>query len=178
MKFPVFLGAVLCMQHVACQHFRLNPKSMVAVMTKRTKFVESKLLCGGAIIDDLWVLTAAQCTINQNISTIHVKAGSVYLKFTKPYHVVEIHDHPSYDSIRGIHDISLIKVERSMTRNASRAIKIPYATNVEKHYEDIGVSIAGWGLLSVSIKCLCSTMFKQKYVILCSLIRNTVNPFL
>lgn len=149
MKLLVLLGAVvLCMQQVTCQYYYGNYEYMVSIVKK----TDNKLICGGAVIDDHWVLTAAQCTKNHNISTIQVGSGSLYLENADRYDVVEIHDHPLYDSTHGINDISLIKVKDSMTSQQFGTGAIPYAKEV-KSYEDVDVVIAGWGL-TVSIESL------------------------
>lgn len=158
MKLIVLLAAVLCMQQAACQYYWGNYEYMVSIVTK----TNNKLLCGGAVIDDLWVLTAAQCTKNQNVSTIQIGSGSLYLERADRYDVVEILNHPLYDESYGIHDIALIKVSKSMISDDFGAGKIPYA-KVETNYEDVDTVIAGWGLtVSISLIKRCKNKVLKK----------------
>ncbi|XP_061515912.1 ovochymase-2 isoform X1 [Anopheles gambiae] len=79
--------------------------------------------CGGSIIDENTILTAAHCVFLVNgllpVSRISVHLGRVHLKevseFVQEHTVQELIVHPGYNSSRFVNDIALIKLTESIT---------------------------------------------------------------
>ncbi|KAJ3643193.1 hypothetical protein Zmor_025918 [Zophobas morio] len=112
-------------------------------------FVESEsssFFCGGALIDQKWVLTGGRCVYGATsfellFGTISLENGGIVREAT--YSVT----HPDFNLETLENDIGLIRIDDSI--NLSDKIKIiPIAnTNLES---DVTVTASGWGALGTS----------------------------
>ena len=68
--------------------------------------------CGGSIIDNYWILTAAHCLEDVNENNLYVRAGSdnSYAQGGNSYSVEEIIVHPNYNNNTMNNDLSLIHI--------------------------------------------------------------------
>ncbi|XP_059060363.1 chymotrypsin-2-like [Achroia grisella] len=102
--------------------------------------------CGGSILNDRWILTAAHCTVGQSSRSMQVVVGTNSLKTGGDrYSVDSIIIHQDYDSYLITNDVSLIKVTESIEfTDKIKPIALP------DHDTDAGASLllSGWGRLS------------------------------
>ncbi|ALC46483.1 CG17477 [Drosophila busckii] len=75
-------------------------------------------LCGGAIIAETWILTAAHCVAGWPEDRLQVAVGS--LRYTEPgavQQVAAIYVHPYYDQPKYQNDIALLQLNQSIVYN-------------------------------------------------------------
>ncbi|XP_044258985.1 serine protease snake-like isoform X2 [Tribolium madens] len=105
-------------------------------------------ICGGTIISDRFILTAAQCFSQNGITRINVKIGVTNVNETdhkQELNVLQTIAHTNYDSFSFYNDIALVKLEKPIELNSYARPACLYtekSISVEK-----GIA-TGWGITS------------------------------
>ncbi len=104
--------------------------------------------CGGTLIDQNSVLTAAHCVKGMSATPLRVTLGRTVLNSDQgqKFHVSKIFVHPKYDDFTLARDAAVLKLSRSV----SGISPIELATVAQNNLERAGryVTIAGWGSTS------------------------------
>jgi secreted trypsin-like serine protease len=108
--------------------------------------------CGGSIIGDSWILTAAHCVDGSGPAssyTIHAGSSNNWAYGGESYNVIQVISHPSYDDQWLHNDIALVQIEGTFNLSENIAsINLISVSDVEAGLQDPGILAisTGWGV--------------------------------
>lgn len=106
--------------------------------------------CGGALISNTFVLTAASCL--RNAVSIQVDLGSI--SFSQPLvslNTPQFLVHPQYNENFNTNDLALIRLPQPVSFSTNiRSINLPTQSQANDNFEEREVYIAGFGVTTPS----------------------------
>lgn len=104
--------------------------------------------CGGSIINNRWVLSAAHCTIGRAAGAVRVRVGSVQRTSGGILHQASaIRNHPNYNANTLANDISTVQTATVIGFNTN----VQPITLASAHVGESAARVSGWGQTSVSL---------------------------
>ncbi|XP_065073440.1 trypsin 5G1-like [Ochlerotatus camptorhynchus] len=112
-------------------------------------------LCGGVIIDDRWILTAAHCVQpqpNVTLSGLKIRIASNFqAKGGEVIDVFTCRVHPKFDVRRADYDVALLKLEKKLNlTDAFYAVDLP--KSLEPVEDGTCLQLSGWGLTMTELE--------------------------
>ncbi|XP_026480930.1 vitellin-degrading protease-like [Ctenocephalides felis] len=110
--------------------------------------VQREHLCGGAILDNFWILTAAHCVLFDH-TQYQIRSGSSLRDFNGYLHdVVEIHKHPQYNVSEIFDlDVAVMRVRQPFRLDGRSRRKVRLTEGGHDMPVGAVATITGWGLL-------------------------------
>jgi len=130
--------------------------------------------CGGTILDENTILTAAHCFWPEDNIDDYIVAGVTVIDYADEIRVKKVINHPNYNSKTNDNDIAILKLESPLTFNENvKPACLPDSSFTPGHEQSAFVS--GWGDMEYDTSTETKTLQFVKVQLLSNCLSNHLN---
>ncbi|KAF2896512.1 hypothetical protein ILUMI_09661 [Ignelater luminosus] len=145
----------------------------MALLNYRLRKSGTGFRCGGTVINNWYILTAAHCLLSSSLQLIGVRVGEhtiitdpdCEVRFGKRYcadpvqdlEIAEVIPHPEFDTKTFANDIGLIRLANriNITVDSVKPICLPTTEDLRnKNFENVKLTVTGWGITETDQRSL------------------------
>ncbi|NXI59737.1 GRAA protein, partial [Chloroceryle aenea] len=157
----------LCVDIIGGAEVAPHSRPFMALISEKN----GKPICGGALIKDNWVLTAAHCNVDEGKVTLGAHSQKAKEKEKQVFEIAEKFPYPCYRPCSKENDIMLLQLEkRAKLNKAVQPIPLPTTDNDPK--PGTTCAVAGWGQTHNRRRNLSDTLMEVNVTIISRKICN------
>ncbi|XP_054084644.1 serine protease 1-like [Zeugodacus cucurbitae] len=134
--------------------------------------------CGGSIISNNWILTAAHCTVGSTSVTVYLGSNvRANPRVTRTAQQADIIAHPGFNFQSLQHDLAVIKIDPIEYAEDIQRVRLPTKPCLYSNLVGERAIIAGWGLDSAGTQPT-NLQYAELNIISNALCRKTFNQYI